>query len=248
MSEFLIYFLYGFVASFVDGCVGMSYGVFMASFLSGVGFSPLSVSSMVHFCEIFTSFASGLSHFLKGNIDFGLLKKILVCGVCGSLFGVFLLLILKNINIKPIVSIYLLILGFLILKRTFAKTNNKNEKNIKPLSFFGGLLDAIGGGGWGPIVTSSLIFKGINPNKVIGTVNFSEFFITLTQVLIFVFVAKITSWKILIAIITGGVVAAPLSALVVNKINHKVLMFFVSITIILINLFVILKFIKRCLF
>ena len=277
METILLFFVCGFVASLIDGCVGMAYGAFLTTALTSFGIPILNASSTIHFCEIFTSFASGVSHFVNGNFNFALLKRIMFSGVIGGLLGALFLVFTRDLDLKPYVAIYLLILGVRILIKanqksvknkavlrhllvtltganTVASLSNTplskirsrslsrifvrtfNNKGLIPLGFIGGFFDAAGGGGWGPIVTSSLLAKGHTPAKVIGTVNAAEFFVTLTQVLVFVTVVDIINWQMVLGLVLGGCIASPLSALFVKRVNPKVLMCIVAILIILINL------------
>ena len=237
METILLFFVCGFVASLIDGCVGMAYGVFLTTALTSLGIPILNASSTIHFCEIFTSFASGVSHFVNGNFNFALLKRIMFSGIIGGLLGALFLVFTRELNLKPYVSVYLLILGVKILIKVFRKKNIKfNNKGLIPLGFMGGFFDAAGGGGWGPIVTSSLLAKGHTPAKVIGTVNVAEFFVTLTQVLVFVSVLDIINWQMVLGLVLGGCIASPLSALFVKKVNPKFLLCIVAVLIILINL------------
>ena len=242
MDDLLLYFICGFIASLIDGSIGMAYGVSLTTILTTMGVPILNASSTIHFCEIFTSFASGVSHFVNGNVDLNLLKRIMIPGILGGFWGALLLIYASNYNLKPYVAGYLLILGIVILIKVFRnKTMNSDNKGLIPLGFVGGFFDATGGGGWGPIVTSSLIVQGHTPAKVVGTVNLAEFFVTVVQVAVFFTVVKFVSWQMALGFVLGGCIAAPLSAIFVKKINSRILMVLVAITLIIINLFVIVQ-------
>ena len=245
METILLFFVCGFIASLIDGCVGMAYGAFLTTAFTAFGLPILNASSTIHFCEIFTSFASGVSHFVNGNFNFALLKRIMFSGVIGGLLGALFLVSTRDLNLKPYIAIYLLILGVRILMKACQKNVKFNNKGLIPLGFLGGFFDAAGGGGWGPIVTSSLLAKGHTPAKVIGTVNVAEFFVTLTQVLVFVTVVDIINWQMVLGLVLGGCIAAPLSALFVKRVNPKILMYIVAVLIILVNLSVLTHYLLR---
>jgi uncharacterized membrane protein YfcA len=144
--------------------------------------------------------------------------------------------------IKPYVSAYLLILGIVILRKAFRKQEeNREVKNVPIIGFFGGLLDAIGGGGWGPIVTSNLIHKGHSPQTAIGTVNTAEFFVTFFSTGVFLLFAPVQYWQAILGLIVGGVLAAPLGALLVKRIPVKTMMIMVGMLVIITSLFNIWK-------
>ena len=211
-STFLWLLLAGFLAQLVDGSLGMAYGVTSNSILLSFGLSPKLASAAVHTAEVFTTGVSGLSHIRFGNFDKKLFLKLMVPGVIAASIGAYLLgSVINGDLIKPYVSAYLGILGFLILVKAF-KSTVKTPGNLKNASWFalvGGFLDAIGGGGWGPIVTSNLIRQGHTPNIVIGTVNTAEFFVTFFSAGILLYFTGIQSWQIILGLIIGGTLAAP---------------------------------------
>jgi uncharacterized membrane protein YfcA len=181
-SNFLNGFIIGIIAQTIDGAIGMAYGVTATTFLLSQGVSPAIASSSIHISEIFTTGASGLSHWRLNNIDKKLFLNLIFPGIVGGLIGV---LILTNIDgkiLKPWISLYLVIMGIYIILKAFKKNifNSKiNSKKITPLAFVGGMVDAVGGGGWGPVVTTALLSSGHEPKKTIGSVNSAEFFITI---------------------------------------------------------------------
>ena len=171
-ESFFYYILGGFVAQMIDGALGMAYGVTSATFLLTIGVPPSAVSASVHASEIFTSGVSGYMHLKFGNVNSKLFKKILIPGVIGAISGAYLLTSLEKYIyiIKPLVAVYTLILGILIIQKALKKRIEKRPiRQIGWLAFAGGSLDSIGGGGWGPIVTSTLINNGRSPRFVIGT-------------------------------------------------------------------------------
>lgn len=237
---FFWFVLAGFLAQLIDGALGMAYGVTSNSILLSVGLSPKVASAAVHTAEIFTTGVSGLAHMRIGNFDKWLFIKLLLPGVIGAVAGAFLLgYWIDGGIIKPYVSFYLMILGVIILYKAFTKKKKQTAslKNAGWLALFGGALDAIGGGGWGPIVSSNLIRKGNTPNIVIGTVNTVEFFVTFFSAGILIYFTGISSWQIILGLVVGGTLAAPLGALLTKKIKPKVLMKIVGFLIILISLY-----------
>lgn len=237
-TTFLLFVLAGFVAQMIDGALGMAYGVSCSSFLLGFGLSPAVVSASVHTAEVFSTAASGLSHLYFRNVDKKLFFKILIPGIAGAMLGAYLISnIFDGNSIKPYVSGYLFILGMLILYKGIRRNNAslKPIKNIWALGFSGGLLDMIGGGGWGPIVASNLIHRGKAPKEVIGTVNTAEFFVTFFGTGVFLFLISISIWQVIFGLIVGSVIAAPFGAWLVKIIKTNVLMCLVGILVLLMS-------------
>ena len=240
--EYLIFIILGFLASLIDGCIGMAYGVFLTSSLTFLGYPLLISSSSVHFSEIFTTLFSGLSHFRAGNMDMRVVKKILLPGIIGGIIGALFLSKINNDFIKPIVMVYLLLIGVYILIKFFVKNNKINIRNLPLIGGIGGFVDAVGGGGWGPIVSGSLIAKGVNPRKTIGSVNIVEFFVTFSQSLVFFYFVKFEAIKMIICLIIGGALASPISAYVVKKTRTDILMLWIAFVIICINCWALFSF------
>ena len=239
MYETLILFIIlGFIAQIIDGALGMAYGVSLTTFLLGIGVPPATASASVHTAEIFTSGASGISHLKLGNVDKELFTKLLIPGIIGGIVGAYILTSIPGKIIKPFVALYLLIMGIIILRKAFKKTEETTTSRAKlfPLGLIGGFFDAIGGGGWGPIVTSTLVARGHNPRFTIGTVNLAEFFVTLTEVATFLTMMGLVQWQIILGLIIGGVTAAPLAAYICKKIPSKELMIIVGILIITLSI------------
>lgn len=241
--EFWMFCLAGFLAQIIDGALGMAYGVSSTTLLLHLGVPPAIASASVHTAEVFTTGVSGLSHLYLKNVDKRLFLRLALPGIAGAVLGAFLLSkILDGGMVKPFISSYLMVIGVLILIKSFREPLFKDEiKNVGPLGFAGGLLDAIGGGGWGPIVTSNIIRRGKTPKLTIGTVNTAEFFITFSSTGVFLFFLGLEGWKTILALIVGGVVAAPLGAYLVRFIRPRLLMFLVGVVIILTSLISIYK-------
>ena len=234
-KEFLLFCLAGFIAQIIDGTLGMAYGVSCSTILLQLGISPAVASASVHTAEVFTTGVSGLSHLYFKNVDKHLFIRLAIPGIIGAMLGAFLLArILDGNVVKPFVAAYLLILGILILIKSIREPLFKDEiKRVAPLGFFGGLLDAIGGGGWGPVVTSNIIHRGKTPQMTIGTVNTAEFFVAFFSTGVFLFFLGLEGWKIILGLILGGVLAAPVGPYLIKFIRPRALMFIVGIFIIL---------------
>lgn len=235
----LYYILAGFVAQLIDGALGMAYGVTATTFLLSFGIPPAASSASVHASEVFTSGVSGLMHLKFGNVNKKLFKNLLVPGVIGAILGAYILTSLENYNyvIRPLVSFYTLILGVIIIYKALKKESiRKKIKRLFPLALFGGLLDSIGGGGWGPIVSSTLIAGGRNARYTIGSVNLAEFFIALASSLTFITLIGLTHWTIIAGLIIGGCIAAPIGAILANKIPTKTIMLLVGLVVVIISL------------
>ena len=238
-ASIFLYILAGFTAQMIDGALGMAYGVTATSFLLSFGITPAASSASVHASEVFTSGVSGLMHLKFGNVNNKLFKSLLIPGVIGAILGAYILSSFSQYNyiIKPLVSSYTLILGLIIIFKALKKDNIRQKiKRIFPLAMVGGFLDSVGGGGWGPIVSSTLIAKGRNPRYTIGSVNLAEFFITLASSLTFITIIGLTHWAIILGLIIGGVIAAPIAAYISNKIPIKSIMILVGIVVIITSL------------
>ena len=238
----LVFILVGFLAQIIDGALGMAYGVSSNTFLLSIGVPPAAASASVHMAEVVTTGVSGFSHWRMENIDKDLIKRLVLPGVLGGVTGAYLLTSIPSDVIKPIVSAYLLIMGFVILFKALkvGEIVKGIPAYISLLGLIGGFFDAIGGGGWGPIVTTSLIARGSHPRYTIGSVNFSEFFITFAQSITFILALKMSFfaefWTIIAGLLIGGVIAAPLAAVVCKKFPVRVLMAMVGILIIALSI------------
>ena len=238
-SNFHWFVLAGFIAQMIDGALGMAYGVSATTFLLSLGIPPVAASASVHTSEIFTSGVSGLSHLKFGNVSNKLFKKLVLPGVLGAAAGAFVLSSLSELNylVKPVVASYTLILGTIIIRKAFKNEKRKNKvKHVTPLAGAGGFLDSVGGGGWGPIVASTLIARGNHPLKTIGSVNLAEFFVALTSSAAFITFIGLTHWQIIIGLIVGGTIAAPLAAKAAGKVPVKTMMILVGVLVIILSL------------
>ncbi len=232
------FILVGLAAQMVDGALGMAYGATCSSFLLTLGVPPSVASASVHVAEVFTTGASGISHLKFGNVNKKLFKYLLIPGMLGAILGAYLLSdIINGDIIKPFISVYLLILGVIILRKAFHKTQvKKKTKNLGWLAGFGGFMDAVGGGGWGPIVTSTLLSRGRTANYTIGSVNLAEFFIALAGAGTFLIFTGISGWQTIIGLVIGGIIASPFAAFIVSRVKRKPIMITVSLLIIVLSL------------
>ena len=244
-KDFLNGVTIGIIAQTIDGAIGMAYGVTATTFMLSQGFSPAIASSSVHIAEIFTTGASGLSHWRLNNINKKLFLSLVFPGIIGGLIGVLILTNIDGKTIKPLISVYLIIMGIYIIAKSVKKNLFEDKKvNIKKtsaLALTGGALDAIGGGGWGPVVTTTLISSGHEPKKVIGSVNSSEFFVTLFTGFSFAIFIGVVHPELITGLVLGGVGIAPISAKITTKLPAKLIMIIVGILIISLSLINLLK-------
>lgn len=211
--QFLFYILAGFLAQMIDGALGMAYKVTISSILMGLGLPPTAVSATTHAASCFTSGASAISHHAFGNIDKMLFLRLLVPGILGAILGAYVLTNIPGDLVKPYIALYLMILGFFILFKSFKAPNvNRVTTHIIPLGFGGALLDTIGGGGWGPVVTTHLIARGNETRTAIGSVNAVEFFVALTASIAFLITLGFAYVHVILGLALGGVIAAPFAA------------------------------------
>ncbi len=245
-SKFYWMIAAGFLAQMVDGALGMGYGVVSTTILMSLGINIAAISGSIHTAEMFSSGASGYSHYKFGNVNKKLFKALLIPGIIGAVLGAFLLSKLGEEYagyIRPIIATYTMLLGARILLIAFRK-NVKKPKKVKRVGWLagaGGFLDSFGGGGWGPLVTSTLISKGRSPRFVIGSVSITEFFVTFASALTFFTMIGVSHWQIIVGLIIGGVVAAPLAARLVGKLPTKTMFIAVGTMVIIWSLRILLK-------
>ena len=231
-EDFWIILLIGFAAQMVDGALGMAYGVTASSFLLAAGLPPVQVSATVHLAETFTTGASAVSHQRLGNVDRELFKRLVIPGVLGAAIGAYALASLPGELLKPWIAGYILIMGIVVFSKAFTQVPPvKVASKVRSLGFFGALIDAMGGGGWGPIVASTLLARGNEARFTVGTVNAVEFFVTLTSSAVFLLMIGFGMWKIVIPLAFGGILAAPLAALICKRIPHKPMLAIVGVVI-----------------
>jgi siroheme synthase-like protein len=237
--------LAGFLAQLVDGALGMGYGVTSATILLTAGVSPAAMSGSIHTAEMFASGASGYSHYKFGNVNKKLFKALVIPGVIGAVLGAILLSKYGDAQtpyLRPIIATYTMLLGLRILWNAFKKEQKKKKfKHYGWLAGFGGFLDSFGGGGWGPIVTTTLITKGRSPRFVIGSVSLTEFFVTLASAFTFFTMLGVTHWQVIVALVIGGLLAAPLAAKLAGKLPRKTSLILLGLLVIFWSLKIIIK-------
>ncbi len=226
----------GFAAQMIDGALGMAFGVTTQTLLvSAMGVPPASASASVHLVELFTTGASGISHAWHRNVDWGLFRRLVPFGVLGGVTGAYVLSSIDASAARPFVMLYLTGIGFYLLWRAIRmlKPRFEDPRFTRPLALVGGFLDAAGGGGWGPVVTSNLLIQGGDPRKVIGTVNTAEFLLTLSISVTFLLTLGPAAFTLItLGLIAGGVVAAPFGALLASRVDPRTLLFAISLVLI----------------
>ncbi|MGL4315652.1 MAG: sulfite exporter TauE/SafE family protein [Pseudomonas sp.] len=227
----------GFFAQMIDGALGMAYGITATTFLLSAGASPAAASASVHIAEVFTTGLSGISHVKLGNVNKSLFLRLLLPGIIGAVLGAILITQFDGKVLKPFISAYLLLMGLYILSKAYRHVKQRKEpKHVAKLALFGGFVDAAGGGGWGPVVTSSLLGSGSDPRTTIGSVNFAEFFLTISSATSFILLAgEPSTWMMVAGLVFGGLFAAPFAALLCKKLSARTLLTIVGCLITLIS-------------
>lgn len=235
----LLYVLLGFLAQLVDGALGMAYGLIVTTTLLTTGLAPAVTSASVHAAEVVTTGLAGGSHVWNKNIDWKLFARLAATGVIGGALGAYVLVGLPETLVKIFVSLYLMGMTALIAKRVFFNKGNSQTKKARerkvptlPVGFFGGLFDAMGGGGWGPLVTSTLLARGDPPRFTIGSVSLSEFFVALAVSLVFFFSLNFAQYaQIIVGLIVGGALAAPLAGYLSRILSARTLLIMVMVIV-----------------
>lgn len=237
LAEILPYILIGFIAQLIDGALGMAYGVTASSMLLGAGVPPVVASATVHAAECFTTGISAASHRAFGNIDREQFKRLLLPGILGAALGAYLLTRLPGDALKPWIAAYLLLMGVVIIAKAFREIPSRRvTSHLAPLGIFGALVDALGGGGWGPIVASNLMARGNGFRMTVGTVNAVEFFVTLTASLVFLITLGLATWTLIAGLALGGALAAPLGAYMVSRVRPKPFQVMVGLLVVVLSL------------
>ena len=229
-----IFVAIGFVAQLVDGALGMAYGLISTSFLLATGTPPAVASASVHAAEIVTTGLAGGSHVWHRNIDWQLFRRLAPAGVLGGALGAYVLTELPLEIVKPLVTAYLVGITSLITWRIFTGHPARQIRalGVAPVAAAGGLLDAIGGGGWGPIVTSTLVARGEVPRHAVGSASLAEFLVTLSVSAAFIAVLDLgTYWRAVLGLIIGGALAAPLAGWFSRKLPQRALMGAVAVVV-----------------
>lgn len=237
-NDIMLFIVIGFAAQMVDGAIGMAYGITASAMLMSMGVPPATASASVHAAEVFTTAASGTAHWRMGNVDRRLAARLAVPGMLGGAVGAYVLATVPGDRIRPVVSVYLLAMGAVILWRAIRMDRNsqKTLKHVGPLGLVGGFLDATGGGGWGAMVTSTLIGRGVPPRFAIGSANVAEFFVAATITATFVATVGISLWPVITGLVIGGAIAAPFAAYTTKHLPDQPVMILVGVVVILLSL------------
>lgn len=240
-NAFFIALTIGAAAQMIDGALGMAYGVTSNSMLLASGLPPAAATATVHVAEAFTTAASGLSHWRLGNIDKRIFNRLVIPGVVGGVLGAVVITSIDGKALRPWIAGYLLIMGLYIVYRAFKVVKSVPTPNRKlfPLAFIGGFADSVGGGGWGPIVTTTMVGSGHEPRTTIGSVNAAEFFVTLASGFSFALLIGINHVESVVGLILGGLAVAPLAARLAGKLNRRLLMVAVGMLIAALSLWTI---------
>jgi len=234
----------GFAAQLVDGALGMGYGVTCTTILLSLGVNLPVISGSIHTAEMFSSGMSGYSHYKFGNVNKKLFKALLIPGIIGAVIGAYALSKFGTEYadyIRPLLAAYTLFLGVKIIYGAFRKSKPQKIKRVGWLAGAGGFLDSFGGGGWGPLVTSTLISKGRTPKYVIGSVSISEFFVTFASALTFFSMLGVSHWQVIVGLVAGGVIAAPIAARLAGRLPLKTMFISVGSLVIFWSLRILLK-------
>lgn len=234
MRSLLIFTLVGVGAQLVDGALGMAFGVTATTLLVLSGVGAAQASAAIHLAEVGTTFASGLSHWKFKNIDWALVAKLGAPGAIGAFLGATVLSSLSTEHAAPLMAAILVAIGAYVLLRfslrtplTLVRGTSHSAKFLAPLGLFGGFIDASGGGGWGPVTTSTLLSQGKTaPRTVIGSVSASEFLVAASASLGFLIGLRhefLENWPVVAGLMVGGVVAAPFAAWLVTKVSPALL-------------------------
>ncbi len=221
----------GFAAQMVDGALGMAFGVISNTLLVSLGVPPSAASAGVHTVETFTTAVSGLSHVWQRNVDWRLFARLVVPGVIGGVLGAYVVSHAPVGVARPFVLVYLAAIGlYLLWRASRAAPPERKPRVVEPLGLAGGFLDAAGGGGWGPVVTSNLLIQGVSPRITVGTVNTAEFVLTFVISATFIFTLGLKAFTIATAgLLIGGVVAAPFGAILAKRVPARTLMALVGL-------------------
>lgn len=235
MDDFLLFALIGFVAQLFDGSLGMGYGAISSATLLATGIPPAHVSASVHAAKLFTTGTSAASHVAHGNVSRDLFYKLATMGAIGGAIGVLLVTAVPAAYVKALVTAYLLVLGVVIVARAWIGRHPDHHAlqriSARATGAAGGFIDGVGGGGWGPVVTSTLIGAGNNPRYTVGTVNTAEFFVTVAVLTAFLVAGVTGFWTeakavgdhltAVVGLVAGGIPAAMIAGYLPKKIDAR---------------------------
>jgi uncharacterized protein len=233
VQKLIVLGVFGLIAQLVDGALGMAYGVTSTSLVLAVGLNPAVASASVHMAELGTTLASGASHWRFGNVDWRTVRRIGIPGAVGAFLGAVVLSSISAEVAKPWMAGILLALGlYIVVRFTFGRVPKPKGRPyvrgryLAPLGLGAGFIDATGGGGWGPVATPTLLATGkMEPRKVIGSVDTSEFLVALAASIGFLLTlgSQGIAWSVVAALMAGGLVAAPLAAWLVRFVTAELL-------------------------
>ena len=236
LLELLLFTVAGFVAQMIDGALSMGYGVSATTLLLSFGASPAVASASVHTAEVVATAFSAFNHWRLKNVVASFVKKLLIPGVIGAIAGAYVLTSVPGDVIKPFMAAYLIVMGVIILLKAWRRTMHVgSEKHLAPLGLVGGFCDSIGGGGWGPIVAGTLLARGNEPRTTIGSVAFSEFFVTLAASATLLLTIGVSNWLPIAGLALGSAIASPFAARMTGKIPARPLMIAVGVVVILLS-------------
>jgi uncharacterized membrane protein YfcA len=239
---FLWLIVIGFLAQLVDGALGMAYGVISTTAMLVLGIPPSIASANVHAAEVFTTAASGASHAIARNVDWNVFWRLALFGSAGAIIGAFVISYADKYfdtkMVRPVIASYLLVMGLIVIWKGLRPHGSPPKiGRVRILGFAGGMADAIGGGGWGPVVTSNLIARGGEPSRMVGTVNIAEFVVTVAASIAFLIALGPSFGKAALALLIGGVVAAPIAAWAARRVPRQILTVIVGIVICLVSVY-----------
>jgi uncharacterized membrane protein YfcA len=245
-GDYLLLAAIGFGAQIVDGALGMAFGVVSTTALLAFGIAPAQASAIVHSAEVFTTGASAISHVCHRNVDWRLVVRLGIAGVIGAALGAWVLSNVDASAVRPFIAIYLAAMGIFILVKAWNVPRPRDAPAIwtAPIGFIAGFLDASGGGGWGPVSTTTLIGSGHAPRTTVGSVNTTEFFVTVAAATTFFVELGVAPWRELLALIAGGVLAAPFGGWMVKRVPARVLMVMVGCLIVALSAWQIARWLK----
>lgn len=230
--QLLLFLLAGFVAEMICGTLGMGYGVTATTVLLAAGFAPALASATVHASEVITMGMSAVAHYRAGNVDRAIVMRLLWPGIAGAILGALIVTWLPPEKTRMWVAVYLLIMGLLIVARAIGAKRPATKAHPGPVGFAGGVLDSIGGGGFGTIVTGTLIAHGYEPRTTIGSVNFTRFFVSIGATITFLLTLRIASWTPIIGLSIGGALAAPIAATLAKRVPARPLTIAVGVLVV----------------
>jgi uncharacterized membrane protein YfcA len=234
IEYFLLLMGIGFCAQLVDGALGMAFGVISTSAMLAIGMPPAHASAVVHTAEVFTTAASGASHIYHRNIDWRLVVRLGIAGVLGAILGAWVLSNVDASLVRPFIAAYLLVMGIMILLKSIRIPKGRDAPAgwTAPVGFAAGFLDASGGGGWGPVTTATLVGSGHAPRQTVGSVNATEFFVTLAAATTFFVELGASPLQSLVPLVVGGLIAAPFGGWMVKRVPARALMILVGLLIV----------------